>query len=62
MTEPFIVIRSMEQTPMGKEDPMFAGTDQRARELCEREFPGVKIVEIPCDLNVEFHQDLVDNN
>ena len=55
MTEPFIVIRSMEKTPVGQDDPMFAGTDDRARELCEQEFPGVKVVVIPCDLNVEFH-------
>jgi len=52
--EPFIVIRSMESTPMGKDDPMFAGTDQRAKDLCEKEFPGVKVVVIPCDLNIEF--------
>ena len=52
--EPFIVIRSVESTPMGKDDPMFAGTDQRAKDLCEKEFPGVKVVVIPCDLNIEF--------
>ena len=60
MTEPFIVIRSMEKTPVGQDDPMFAGTDDRAKELCEKEFPGVKVVVIPCDLNVEFHG--FDNN
>lgn len=55
MAEPFIVIRSMEKTPVGQEDPMFKGTDDRAIALCEEQFPGVKVVVIPCDLNVEFH-------